>query len=369
MKNGKIGVGIIGVHPTQGWATTAHLPALQASPDFEVVALTNSTLASAEEAARKFKVPHFFQRHEDLLNCADVDLVVVTVKVPYHFELVSAAIKAGKSVYCEWPLGNGLQEALELQRLAEQHKVSATVGLQSRATPEMNFVRDMVRQDYVGEVLSATLVGSGIIGGAMIPAGFAYTLDPKNGAGILNVAFSHAADALCFALDTRFADVAATLESRRKTAQVIETGEILAMQTPDQIAVNGTLENGTVVSAHVRGGMSRGTNFRLEINGTRGDLVVTSSLGYPGIGATTVHGGRDDDALIHELEIPAEYKLVGSELGMGTNVANNYALLAADLKNGTHTAPSFADAVTLHRLIDAIEQSAAKGRKIMIDAS
>jgi predicted dehydrogenase len=363
MKDGKIGVGIIGVHPTHGWAMTAHLPALQASPDFEVVALSNSTLATAEEAAQKFNVPHFFQRHEDLLNCVDVDLVVVTVKVPYHFELVSAAILAGKSVYCEWPLGNGLQEALQLQRLAEQHKARTAVGLQSRATPEMNFVRDMVRHGYVGEVLSASLVGSGIIGGAMIPAGFAYTLDPKNGAGILNVAFSHAIDALCFALDADFADVAATLESRRKTAQVIETGETIAMQTPDQIAVNGKLNNGVVVSAHVRGGMSRGANFRLEINGTRGDLIVTSSLGYPGIGETLIQGGQDDDIGVHDLAVPGLYRVASANLGMGANVSNIYTLLAADIKNGSATAPNFADAVRLHRLIYAIEQSAAGGAR------
>lgn len=366
MKNGKIGVGIIGVHPTQGWAATAHLPALQASPDFEVVALSNSTLATAEQAAQKFKVPHFFQRYEDLLECADVDLVVVTVKVPYHFALVSAAIRAGKSVYCEWPLGNGLQEAEQLQRLAEQHKVRTVVGLQSRATAEMNYVRDLIRQGYVGEVLSASMVGSGIIGGALVPAAFAYTLDPKNGAGILSVAFSHAIDALSFALDADFVVVAATLDIRRKTAQVIETNETVAMLTPDQIAVSGKLTNGAVVSAHVRGGMSRGTNFRLEINGTRGDLIITSALGYPGLIGTAIQGGQDAETTLHDFAVPAQYLNASADLGMATNVANNYALLAADIKHGTATAPTFADGVTLHRLIDAIERSSASGSRTFL---
>ncbi|MDX2239277.1 MAG: Gfo/Idh/MocA family oxidoreductase [Leptolyngbyaceae cyanobacterium bins.302] len=86
---------------------TAHTPALQALFDFEVIALTNSNLDVAKEAALKFK-PHVFQHHEDLLAHPNVDLIVVTVKVPHHFELVSAAIQAGKAVYCEWLLGNGL---------------------------------------------------------------------------------------------------------------------------------------------------------------------------------------------------------------------------------------------------------------------
>ena len=48
---------------------------------------------------------------------------------------------------------------------------------------------------------------------------------------------------------------------------------------------------------------------------------------------------------------------------MATTVSNNYALLAADLKRGTKTAPTFADAVILHRLINAVEQSAATGSR------
>jgi len=364
MKNGKIGVGIIGVHPSRGWAMTAHLPALQASPDFEIVALTNSNLDVAREAALKFNVRHAFQLHEDLLACPDVDLVVVTVKVPYHFELVSAAIRAGKSVYCEWPLGNGLQEAVELEQLAKKYKVHAVVGLQSRATPEVNFIRDLIRDGYVGEVLSVSLIGSGIIGGAMIPEQFAYTLNPKNGAGMINVAFVHAIDSVGYVLGSDLSEVMATLDIRRKTAQVVETGAIVAMETPDQIVISGRMKSGAVVSAHFRGGLSRGSNFRLEINGTQGDLIVTSSLGYPGVGETKVQGAQGEDAAVRNLDVPQKYVTANADIGrIATTVSNNYALLAADLKNATKTAPTFADAVILHRLINAVEQSAATGTR------
>ena len=367
MNNGRIGVGIIGVHPTQGWAGMAHIPALQALPDYDVVALTSRTQAVAEEAARKFNVPHYFTRHEDLLALPEVELVVITVKVPYHFELASAALRAGKSVYCEWPLGNGLEEARALQQLAVQHGVRAIVGLQSRATPEMRYVRELVRQGYVGEVLSATLLGSGIIGGAMMPSVFAYTLDPKNGAGVLNVGFAHAIDALSYALDSSFDEVGATLATRRKTVRIVETGADIAMDTPDQIAISGTLKSGAVVSAHVRGGMSRAANFRLEINGTQGDLLITNPMGYPGLAPTTIAGGQHADTGVAELDVPASYRTAAAaESSMAANVANNYSLLANDIRTGSTTAPTFDDALALHRLIDAIERSAASASRIKL---
>lgn len=362
IKTGKIGVGIIGVHPHRGWAMIAHLPALQKAADFEVVALTNSNLTVAKEAALKFNVPYAFQRHEDLLACPDVDLVVVTVKVPYHFELVRDVIQAGKSVYCEWPLGNGLEEAAELEQLAQKHKVHAVIGLQSRTTPEVNFARDLIGNGYVGEVLSVSLIGSGMIGGAVINEQFAYTLNPKNGAGMLNIAFAHAIDAVSYMLGSELSEVMATLDSRRKKAQVIETGAIVPMETPDQIVVSGKMKSGSVISVHFRGGVSRGSNFRLEINGTQGDLIITSSLGYPGLGETKIQGAQGEDAAVQDLKLPQDGEMADVDIGiMAMTVFNNYALLAADLKYGTKTAPTFADALILHRLIDAVEQSAASG--------
>jgi predicted dehydrogenase len=45
------------------------------------------------------------------------------------------------------------------------------------------------------------------------------------------------------------------------------------------------------------------------------------------------------------------------------NVARLYARMARDLRDGTRTAPSFEDAVALHRVIAAIEKAAASGSR------
>lgn len=359
----RIGVGIVGVHPSRGWATTAHLPALRASPSYSVVAVSNPSIDIARAAADRFEASHAFDNLNDLVHCAAVDLVVITVKVPRHFELVSGAIQAGKAVFCEWPLGNGLQEAMELDRLAREHAVRTFIGLQSRASAELRFARDLIRNNYVGEVLSASLVGSGIIGGAEIPEAFKYTLDPANGAGILNVAFGHAIDSVCYVLGDDFEDIVATLHQRRKTARVSESGETVPMRTPDQITVAGALRSGPVVSAHFRGGLSRATNYQLEVNGTRGDLVVTGSLGYPGVGSTTLRGGEGADSTLHDLVIPDAYRADPTLTEPAKNVLHQYALIATDLNNGTAEAPSFADALNLHRLLHTIEAASSTGVK------
>ena len=127
----RIRVGIIGANPDRGWAAQAHIPALKSlSHDFEITALSTSRQETADAAGKLFGVPVAFDNHQDLVNRSDVDAVAVTVKVPYHLELATAALRAGKAVYCEWPLGNGLTEAETLAALAKKKGVLAVVGLQ-----------------------------------------------------------------------------------------------------------------------------------------------------------------------------------------------------------------------------------------------
>jgi predicted dehydrogenase len=127
----RIRVGIIGANPDRGWAAQAHIPALKSlSHDFEITALSTSRRESADAASKLFGVRVAFDNHQGLVNRADVDVVAITVKVPDHLELASAALDAGKAVYCEWPLGNGLMEAETLAALAKKKGVLAVVGLQ-----------------------------------------------------------------------------------------------------------------------------------------------------------------------------------------------------------------------------------------------
>src|SRR5256885_5232662 len=136
----RIRIGIIGANPDRGWAAQAHIPALKSlSDDFEITALSTSRRESADAASKLFGVPVAFDNHQDLVNSAVVDVVAVTVKVPYHLELATAALDADKAVYCEWPLGNGLKEAETLAALAKKKGVLAVAGLQGRPAPTVAY--------------------------------------------------------------------------------------------------------------------------------------------------------------------------------------------------------------------------------------
>src|SRR5438132_2707441 len=272
----RIRVGIIGANPDRGWAAQAHIPALQSLPDdFEITALSTTRRGSADAAGKLFGVPAAFGNQQELVNSPAVDVVAVTVEVPHHLELATAALEAGKSVYCEWPLGNGLAEAETLAALARKKGVLAVAGLQARSAPAVAYVRDLVKQGYVGEVLSTTLVGSGMGWGPTVEPFNVYLNDKKNGATLLSVALGHAADALCHCLG-EVRELSATTTMRRKCFTIAGTGESKTMTADDQVCVTGLLEGGAALSIHYRGGRSRGTNLMWEINGAEGDLQLTA---------------------------------------------------------------------------------------------
>src|SRR5437016_10180746 len=282
-----LGVGIIGVSPVRGWAATAHIPALRALPNYEIRALSAHSAESARAAGEAFGVSTVFSDHEQLVTQPDVDVVAVTVKVPHHRQLVSAALAAGKSVYCEWPLGRDLDDARVMAGLADEQGVRTVVGLQSRQAPAIWFVEGMLRDGYVGEVLSTTMVGLSVPGDSVVKAN-AYMLDNTNGANLLTIAVGHSLDTLNYVLG-EFADLSALSNLRRPLMKIDGTIEVVKTAA-DQIAVIGTLTSGATVSVHVREAVAGGTGFLWEINGTDGTLRLTADAAFPGIFPVTVAG-------------------------------------------------------------------------------
>ena len=363
-----LGVGIIGVSPVRGWATTAHVPALRALPNYQIAALSAHNMESARAAGEAFGVSAVFTDHEQLVTQPDIDVVAVTVKVPHHRELVSAAIAAGKAVYCEWPLGRDLDDARAMAALAARRGVRTVVGLQARQAPAIEFVQQLLRDGYVGQVLSTTMVGLSIPGD-VVGQPNAYMLDKTNGANLLTVPFGHSLDVLNYVLG-EFADLSAVSDIRRPLITIEETREQMVKTAVDQIAVIGTLTSGATASIHIREAVAGGTGFLWEINGTDGTLRITADAALPEIFPLTVAGakGQKEPA---KFAIPTALTqkwptLASLEGAPAFNVARAYAAFAADIENGTHTAPDFGDAVRRHEVIAAIERSASTGQRVKV---
>jgi predicted dehydrogenase len=142
------------------------------------------------------------------------------------------------------------------------------------------------------------------------------------------------------------------------------TDESKPMSAEDQVGVTGLLEGGAAFSIHYRGGVSRGTNLLWEINGTEGDLQLTATGGQGQIFELDVRGGNGAQSSLELLHVPEEYRWAQPQApGQSTNVAQAYAHFARDYREGTRLCPTFKDAVTRHRMLNAIETAATTGQR------
>jgi predicted dehydrogenase len=364
----KIRVGIVGATVTpggSGWGASAHVPALHALPDYELKAVCTAHEQTARASAERFGAELAFDNFEHMLARDDIDLVAVVVRVPGHHALVMQALEAGKSVFCEWPLGATVAEAEEMASLARRASLRTAVGLQAQSDPALRYARDLIKDGYVGEVLGASLQG---FSQARTERGEGriWQADRRNGANTLTIASGHAIDALCFMLG-EFAELSARLAVTITEWHNTDTGGTMTVDSPDWISVTGRLEHGAQVAFQVATVPHNPSGNHLEIYGRQGTLAISG--GSSNAGPNTLHGSRGDEPLA-PMDPPARYKAAPDETPAGPprNVAHAYVRLAEALRSGAAFQPDFEHAVQRHKLIEAIERSAAEGRTVSLQA-
>jgi predicted dehydrogenase len=363
----RIRVGIVGATVTpggSGWGANAHVPALRALPDYALTAVCTAHEATAKASAEKFGAPLAFHRMDDMVAHRDVDLVVVCVRVPGHHELVMKSLRAGKSTFCEWPLGASLEEAEEMAGLARQKSLSTMVGLQARSDPTVMYARELIRDGYIGEVLAAHLT---VLAAAQLERGHGriWQGQRKAGANTLTIAGGHGLEAMCAVLG-ELSEVTARIATRIATWRNSETGETVAVDSPDVINAAGRLQSGAEVSVQIASVPFGGGGSRLDIYGRTGAMTLAAG-GALSVGPNRLLATRGREAAT-ELPVPERFKVVPAATPPGSpiNVAQTYQRFAEARGAGGRFDCDFDLAVARHRLVAAIERSAAEARAVRL---
>ena len=364
----KIRVGTVGATVTKGgsgWGANAHIPALRALPEFELKAVCTAHADTAKTSAEAFGAELAFENYDQMVAHPDVDLVVVCVRVPGHHALVMKALEAGKHVFCEWPLGRTLAEAEEMASLASSRSLRTSVGLQAQSDPALMYVRELIKDGFVGQVQAVNFTSTSQAVTERGP-GRIWQGDRRNGANTLTIAAGHSIDAVCFMLG-EFEEVSARLATNITEWHNPETNEKFKVDSPDWISVSGRLAGGAQASFLTATVPANPSGTRLEIFGTGGTLVLTT--GSLNQGPSKVQGSRGKEPL-EPMDPPRRFKLVPDSIPSGAafNVAQAYVRLAAAFNQSQPYAPDFQHAVRRHALIDAIERSDAEGRSVAMEA-
>jgi predicted dehydrogenase len=356
----KIRLGLIGASVRGTWSSRSHLPALQASGDVELTAVCTTKADTAEAARRAYGARLAFDDWRKMVASPEIDAVAVVVRVPSHYEPTKAALEAGKHVYCEWPLGRTTAEAEELTALADAKGLATAIGLQARVNPAIMYAKELVESGYVGEILAVhvCLMRDGVL---TRPSHRTWQRDAALGANTLTIANGHTIDAMRFVTGD-FASLSSVVATRAKQWLDTGTNTWLDVTAPDNVLTSGTLANDAVASVHIAAIPYAGSGYRMEIYGREGTLV-TSGEDSPQLCEVALHGAQRGDGLA-PIAVPERFTIAasGTPAGEAFNVGQMYPLFAAAIRGGPSRHPTFATAVELHRLVDAIKQSSDTGR-------
>jgi predicted dehydrogenase len=361
-KPGKIRVGVIGAGT---WAEYGHLPALKLLPEYELTAIYSRSGVKAGELVERHGFKYAVDSMDALVSHSEVDLVLVLTPAPQHEQGIRAAIAAGKDVYCEWPLTPSTALSRELTALARQAGVRTLVGLQRRLAPGYRYLRDLVAQDYIGELRSVRMHISVEYFQRERPASLYYTIPEANFSSLLSIYGGHFLDALFSTMVGFPQSLSALTINQFKEVTLVETGETLPHSSPDQVVLAGTFPNGAALTVHFEAGKRNNYGVQLDITGSKGDLKVFNTSSF-GDAFNVIEGARGDGQPLAVLTIPAEYEwLPASTLGSSVlELANLYAAHARDVATGSSLAPTFEDAITMHELMEQIIESDKSGRRV-----
>ena len=125
----------------------------------------------------------------DLLARADIDAVVIATPDHWHVPIALAAVKAGKDVYVEKPLGVSVRENQAIRAAVQRYGRIFQYGTQQRSGRDFRFACELVRNGYIGRLhtihvwcaaIDSQAAAFHAPGGSMtpipVPQGFDYNL-------------------------------------------------------------------------------------------------------------------------------------------------------------------------------------------------
>lgn len=136
-----------------GWWGKTQVEAVQGSDQIKFVAATTRSLSDeALEFMKEYDIEPK-QNYDEILADPAIDAVVLVTPNSQHVEQTLAAIKAGKHVFCEKPFsldGQGAQQCIDA---AAEAGLTLGVGYSRRFHPEMDSLREKVRNGDLGTIL------------------------------------------------------------------------------------------------------------------------------------------------------------------------------------------------------------------------
>lgn len=374
----EIRIGLLGY----GFMGKTHAYAVQSLPFFfeglpftaKITGVATRSMEKSVRVAAELGIPHAFDNAADLI-ASDVDVIDVCTPNVCHEREVKAALLAGKHVYCEKPLADTLQSAVEMAALAKDSGKICTVVFNNRHFAAVKRAKALIDEGRLGDILSFDF--SYLHNSCTNPervAGWKQSANVCGKGGVLFDLGSHVLDLLVY--------LCGPVKSVTGRAQIAfpercgMDGTRWQTDAPEAFYMLLTMKNGAYGTL-TASKLATGTNDDLSftVRGTKGaitfSLMDPNFLGFYDATATqTPYGGN---AGFTRIECVGRYPAPAgtfpspkaSSGWLRGHVMSMYHFLDA-VYTGKQNAPSFADALYVQEIMDAALRSAEQGGEVSV---
>ena len=147
----KLGVGVIGC----GMISGNHFHALEKLENVALRAVCDIDKEKLQKAMEAQRVDGCADWH-DLIGRDDIDAVHICVPHNLHAEISIAALRAGKHVLCEKPMGVSLREAQAMEAAALESGKTLTVCFQNRYNGASKRMKEVIGSGALGKMLGGS---------------------------------------------------------------------------------------------------------------------------------------------------------------------------------------------------------------------
>lgn len=308
----------------------------------DLVAAVDVDAARVEAFAFTFGIPHTFTSLEDAIAWGEFDAVANVTPDRAHYPTTMRLIEAGKHQFCEKPLAETYDLALEMAEKVEAAGLINMVNLTYRNVAPLQMARAMVRSGEIGFVkhVEASYLQSWLIsrkwGDWRTESQWLWRLSTAHGSnGVLGDIGIHILD---------FASYGAGLDienifGRLKTFDKAEGGKMgdYVLDANDSFVMSVGFSNGALGVIHAtRWAAGHYNDLKLRIYGDKGGLEVNHT---PNGSSLRACFGEDAET--------AEWQ----ELDAG-RVPTNYQRFYEAVRDGVNDEPDFRHAANLQKALD-----------------
>lgn len=376
----EIGVGLVGYKFMGRAHSNAYRQARAFFPDLPLVPAMRAICGRDEAGVRKAADELGWQGYETdwrkLIARDDIGLVDVSTPGDSHAEIAIAAAEAGKHVYCEKPLANTLDEARAMVAAVEKAGVVNFVNFNYRRVPAIAFARQLIDQGFVGEIRHwrAVYLQDWIVD-PQFP--LVWRLQKElTGSGALGDIGAHIID-LARMLVGDISSVNGLLTTFIKERPILEAsdgglgatgGSTMGQVTVDDAAIAlAKFENGAIGTFEAtRFATGRKNANCFEINGSKGSIAFNMER----LNELEVFSREEDGAvqgwktvLVTDGAHPyvGNWWPAGHIIGWEHSHTHSVVDLMKGIAENKSPAPTFADALKVQAILDAIEKSSDNG--------